>query len=222
MGGRSGYLPDISSKFNFFLQMAVNSQREKDYNSSASGLYNMNALLGEKYVININDRQFKDSVEKESTYRCNNEKCTMIKSTITLDENNEEQKSKQTVRNEVPQSQVRVYSLITPMIESILSKETTTSYWNCPKCKTQNKLIDTTIYQPSISQPSFRRVVPTCPPRGLGVSTRLGYTQKFDEWFYHFLEQLSHQLALYRIEYINLNRVDMAEGTTFADTGDRV
>ena len=140
MGGKSGYLPDISGKFNFFLQMAINSLRQKDYNGSASGLYNMNALLGENYVININDREYKSKVELESTFKCNKEKCTMIKSIITLDENYKEHTSKETTRNEVPYSQVKVYILTTSLLESILTKEKEESFWDCPKCKTKGHI----------------------------------------------------------------------------------
>ena len=67
MPGRSGYLPDISGKFNFFLSMAINSLAQKNYNGAAAGLDNMNALLGKDYIITVNDKLKKQKVNKEFT-----------------------------------------------------------------------------------------------------------------------------------------------------------
>lgn len=220
MVGKSGYLPDISSKFNFFLAMAVNSLRQRNYNAAASGLDNMNALLTSKYVININNKLYKEKVQKESAFRCSNKNCTMIQTTVTLDENYEEQTTKETVRNEVPYSKVNVFTLPSSTLESILTKEKTFDVWICPKCKTQTRLKDTNIYEPTIIQPSFRRVVPECPIRKSGIATRFGFHEKFETWYYDYLVQLSHQLALYRIEYISINHEDMNESFNFQDTGD--
>ena len=51
--GKSGYLPDISSAFSFWRAYAVNRLDQKDYNGATSGLYNINSLLTENYIISI-------------------------------------------------------------------------------------------------------------------------------------------------------------------------
>ena len=60
-------------------------------------------------------------------------------------------------------------------------------------------------------QPFYRKVVPSPPTKQIGLQNRFHFEQEFKEWFYNFLEELQHQLARYRIEYIKLNGHDMAD-----------
>ena len=220
MPGRSGYLPDISGKFNFFLSMAINSLAQKNYNGSAAGLDNMNALLGKDYIITVNDKLYKQKVDKEFTYQCTNKNCTMITTDTTIDENGKEQESKKTVRNEIPYSKVKVFDETLSLVVEVITGKTQIKVWICPDCKTLNKMSETITFDNKLKRPSFRRVVPSPPISKSGIVTRSTFDRDFEAWFYPFLEQLSHQMGLYRIEYISLNHEDMSDRLTFEDKGD--
>jgi hypothetical protein len=75
--------------------------------------------------------------------------------------------------------------------------------WECSSCRYVNPIETTRIKRIRREEPFYLKVVPPCPVRNQGVQNRLGFHQRFSQWFYKYLEELEYQLGLYRIEYSN-------------------
>ena len=193
--GKAGYLPDISSRFSFWTEYAVNHLDEKDWKGAIGGLNNVNSALGEEYIVEVNSQKFYKSIEDRTTYKCTN------------------------CEKENTYSTVKVFDLICPMFEGIITGEKSNKVWICSFCKKDCKLKDTIITVEETVQPFFRKVVPAPPVQKIGLQNRFNFEHEFNAWFYNFMEELQHQLARYRIEYIKVNGFDMAD-TGYVHKGD--
>ncbi|KAF6247502.1 hypothetical protein C6990_03340 [Nitrosopumilus sp. b3] len=185
--GKSGYLPDISSGFTFWRSYAVNCLKDKDYNGATSGLHNINALLTEDYIVSVDTEAYNKQTEENIFYECG------------------------FCKKETAVSNIQVCQILLSPTDSIISKQKTTNKWRCPECEKWVSQQRTNIIKDKLESPYYRRVVPECPTHSIGLGDRLNFSSKFDKWFYNFLEELQHALALYRIEYIAQNGEDMAD-----------
>ena len=185
--GKSGYLPDISSAFSFWRAYAVNSLDQKNYNGATSGLYNINSLLTEDYIVSIDTTQYKNQTDESVFYQC------------------------KFCEKEIQISDIEVCEILLSLTDSILSGQKTTKQWKCPECNKWMSKSTTNIIKNRLEAPYFRRVVPEVLTHGIGLQRRISFPQQFDKWFYNFLEELQHALALYRIEYVAQNGEDMMD-----------
>jgi len=215
--GKSGYLPDISSSFNFWRTYAVNCIQRKDYHGARAGLYNLNACLTDEYVITISTKEYDKSLLDQSFFQC--EYCTMTREDIINKGQEDEQRVKLEIPTEVPFQEVKIEELLAPMIMTLAGVKTV-KVWECPSCHKENMQKDGwNIIRPTQEQPFYRKVVPECPRRLDGVSTRLGWNNKFSDWCYNFLEEIQVSMKFYRIDYISQTGHDM-EDSGFKDQGD--
>ena len=196
MGVKSGYLPDISSRFSFWTEFAVNCLQKKDYKGAIGGLNNINSALDEDYIVKIDSKEYYQQIADMTLYKCT--EC-----------------EKETIY-----SKVKIFDLICPMFEGIITGEKTNKVWICPECHSDCKLKDTTITVEETVQPYYRKVVPSPPTKQIGLQNRFNYEHDFESWFFNFLEELQHQLALYRIEYISQTGHDMVD-SGYVHQGDK-
>ena len=185
--GKSGYLPDISSAFSFWRSYSVNCLDHENYNGASSGLHNINSLLTEDYIVSVDTTQYNKQTEESIFYQC------------------------VFCNKESPQSIIEVCEILLSSTSSIISGKKTSRQWRCPECNKWVLQNRTNIVKDKLESPFYRRVVPECPVQSMGLGSRLTFSSKFEKWFYNFLEELQHALALYRIEYISLNGEDMTE-----------
>ena len=216
--GRSGYLPDISSSFGFWRTFAVNKISQKDYNGASAGLYNLNGCLTEEYVITISTPEYDKAVQDQSYYQC--DYCTMDFEQIINKGRDDETREKIKIPTEIPYNDVKIFELISPLIDSIISGNQIQKVWVCPKCKKENVMNgEWNIITLRKEKPYYLKIVPDCPVRLSGLASRFGWEQKFAKWFYNFLEEVQVSMKQYRIEYIAQNGRDM-EDSGFKDQGD--
>ena len=99
--------------------------------------------------------------------------------------------------------------------------KTTIKYWVCPECHQDNfqKDGEWNTIKSIREQPFTLGVIPEPPKKQKHLSQFLGYPQKFNKWFYNFLEELQAKLVLYRIEYVSQNGHEMIE-PEYKDKGD--
>jgi len=215
---KTDYLLDISSSFGFWRNYAVNKITQKDYNGASVGLYNLNWCLTEEYVITISTPEYDKAVQDQSYFQCDH--CTMMLEEITNKGKDNETRVKTEVPTEIPYNNVKIFELINPLIDSIISGNQIQKVWICPKCKKENVMNgEWNIITPTKEKPYYLKIVPECPVRLSGISTRLGWDNKFSNWFYNFLEEIQVSMKQYRIEYIAQNGHDM-EDSGFKDKGD--
>jgi len=216
--GKSGYLPDISSSFGFWRTFAVNKIAQKDYNGASAGLYNLNGCLTEEYVVTISTNEYEKTVQEQSYFQCDH--CTMMIEEITNKGKDDESRVKVEIPTEISYNDVRIFELISPLIDSIISGNKIQKIWICPKCKKENVMNgEWNIITTQKEKPHYFKIVPECPVKKSGLSTRFGWEQKFSQWFYNFLEEVQVSMKQYRIEYISQNGHDM-EDSGFKDQGD--
>ena len=222
MGGneitKAGWLPNVSSNFEYYRQLAINQMEKKQYASASSSLSNLNGCLGEEYLVTISTAQHDQAIVDRSVYQCSH--CTMpFKKTVNKGEENEHIKEIQ-IPTEIPLSEVRVFDLRVPLVESILRGNTSIKIWVCPECDKENTMDETRKIVPQIVNPYFLKIVRDCPLRLMGISNRLGFHEKFQNWFSNFLEEINWQEVLYRKEYRNQHGFEMEE-SDFKDKGDQ-
>lgn len=192
--GKAGYLPDISGTFSFYRTYAVNCLERKNYHGATAALYNINSLLTEDFIISIDTDEYNKQVRETVWYRCDFcEKDTQLKN--------------------VHQRDKMLFG-----IDALLFGKTL-RVWECPECGEDVPSETTVIIKEKTVKPYFRKVVPDPPERGIGLERRFSFPPAFTRWFFSFLEQLEHQLAKYRIEYISQHGMDMAE-PAYKDKGD--
>jgi len=139
---KAGFLPNISENFGYFRQTAINQMEKKQYASAASSLYNLNACLGEDYLVTISTARYSQAVKSKSAYQCNY--CTMpFEKIINKGEENESTKEIQ-IPTEILISEIKILNVILPLIDSIIQKSKTIKIWICPKCHKENE-IDKTV-----------------------------------------------------------------------------
>ena len=178
---------DISSRFSFWTEYAVNQLDKKNWKGAIGGLNNINSALGEDYIVSINSQEFYKQVADRTNYKCN----YCLKDNIY--------------------SKVKIFDLVCPIFEGVVTGEKTNQIWICSFCKKDCKLKDTIITMEETVQPFYRKVVPAPPFKQIGLNNRFRFEHEFKEWFYNFMEELQHQLARYRIEYIKQNGHDMSD-----------
>ena len=215
---KAGFLPNISENFGYFRQTAVNQFEKKQFVSAASSLYNLNSCLGEEYLVTISTTRYSQAVKNRSAYQCNH--CTMpFTKIINKGEENESTKEIQ-IPTEILISEVKVFDVILPIIDSIIQKSDTMKIWICPECKKENEIDKTVPILPKTVNPFFYKVVWDCPIRLSGIGNKLGFNEKFQSWFDNFLQEINWQEVLYRKEYKAQHGFDMEE-SDFKDKGDQ-
>lgn len=217
--GKSGWLPNISENFSFFKNLAINNLQRKDYEGATSALCNLNECLGEEYLVSISTALYHKTVDKETLYLCNH--CTMMRDRIVNEGQEDEKTVQDEVPTEIPVSQVKIVTLILSTLNQVLLGDKTENVWYCPKCKQQNCLRETDDIPFIKENPFCVQVVWNPPEVGFGVSTRLGFHQKYEKWFNNFLQEITWQEVLYRKEYQNQHGFDMEDQDVYKDKGDK-
>ncbi|MCH7967559.1 MAG: hypothetical protein IIB02_09145 [Thaumarchaeota archaeon] len=96
----------------------------------------------------------------------------------------------------------------------------TRKIWICGKCKNEAPVLDVDEKLSKHEEPFYRgciRVEPVRPITGLAIR-RGSYPAQMRSWCVDFSLELEHQLAVYRIEYINQTGHDM-EDSGYQDKG---
>ena len=165
--GKSGYLPDVSSQFGFWREYAVNSLREKSYESAQAGLYNLNQCLTDEYLVKISTKEYEELVADKTVFQCGF--CTMQQK-IIINEGQEDEKVKLvTSPTEIHYTKIQIHETNCSAVEQLLlgfttptefqnksnvktlsmdslingfkkkyEHRTTKKYWVCPECQNDN------------------------------------------------------------------------------------
>lgn len=152
-----------------------------------SALYNINSLLTEDYVITIDSSEYENQVKESFAFEC-----PYCKETT-------------------PKKDAPLWNKSLSTIDSMILQQEKITSWHCPKCNEDPPAEATKLLHEKTVRPFYRKVVPEPPKQVPGLLMRFTWVPEFKKWFYNFLEQLTHQLALYRIEYMSQHGEDMQE-----------
>jgi hypothetical protein len=98
-------------------------------------------------------------------------------------------------------NKVKVFDLIVPLIESVLTGIKTNMVWICYKCKGVNKIVDTIIAETILQEPYWLGVVARPPRRKDGLQDRGAYDRKMTQWSYIFISELEEKSTQFREDY---------------------
>lgn len=184
-------LPDVNTAFITHRRSAIEALRSFDVDKIFGSLTSWNALLPEdkteegvyKYRILISDIEYQRLTTVQNIAICNH------------------------CKKEIEYKDVRPVVILVPLIESILTKETRSEIWECPKCNKDNKLKETDIIEDSLTEPYFLGVVPKYPRRKDGLMDRHEYERKVTQWAWNFISELEEKSTKVRKDYAE-NKLD--------------
>jgi hypothetical protein len=215
--GKSGYLPDISGRFNQWTGYAVKQLQVKNYEGAIGALDNMNSLLDEEHRITVDTDEYFRKLASEKFYLCNF--CTESRQHIENPEEDPEDHiiTKIKIPTEVNYSEIKVFDRTCDYMESVMTSQRTRKAWICPKCKSTNMMKDTKVIQAEHDEPFYIGIVPEPPMRT--STNRIGFDRRFRRYFNIYSKELEHALMNYRVDYIKDHGEDMAD-RQFVDKGD--
>jgi len=98
-------------------------------------------------------------------------------------------------------NKIKIFDLLVPLVEGILSGNLTSKIWICPKCDNENKIIETDIIESQLQQPYYLGVVPFAPQRKEGLQDRHQYARKVTAWAWNFIAELEEKSTQFREDY---------------------
>ena len=170
-------LPDLNEYWKKYHEKGEAALSRYDYESCVNAFDCMNALMPEKYVIEVNTAKYNELLKNNDFVCC--KKCKL---------NN--------IWNDV-----RVIDLISPFLESIIIKSSTYKAWVCLKCGFENKLSETKLNKTTLKKPYFLKVIPEAEKIPIGLERRTQFNTKMKAWWHNAKVEMDHQLALIRQEY---------------------
>jgi hypothetical protein len=193
-----GYLPDISKNFGYFRNEAINFLNRDNYSGARSCIISLDECLGDEYIVEIDNIKYEEKVKQNSFYVCNHCESTTSK---VINKGTEDEYTKEiTIPTEVLTSETIVYDKMLSQVVSVLMKgQKTERCWDCPKCEKVNPMRKTKKYSDQRQLPDHLKVIPYPPIRQQGLDRQ--FPQKFKNWFWLAMEEITWQEYLYRTEY---------------------
>lgn len=167
-------LPDINTQYIKFTNEAVNGWKSENYEACLGSLYSLNALLPEKYRVELSDELYKARTAEKILNICT--ECN----------------------KEIEHEKIETYQIMLPFVQSVLNKTLYKEVWKCPKCQVENDLLTSKIVIDKPKDPEFFKVVPNPPRLQDGILDGRKYHSKFTVWFWTCLGEIQAQMAQFR------------------------
>lgn len=181
-------LPDLNNYWIKYHDYGLNALTMQNYDGVIGAINGINAILPDEYRVEINSSKYEEQLQSNTLLTCNGCKA------------------------ETNYNEIEPFDMILSNLESVILDSKTVSAWVCPECKKENDFSLTKKIISKHTNPFYHKVINEPPRREQGCQGRLGFHRKMSQWFYGALEELDHQLGLYRKEYVaEGERDDIAE-----------
>ncbi len=220
MGGKVGFLPDVSKNFNYNMIKADQALEMGQYGMAANYLLAVNANFPPEYIIEFNDDEYFRQIRQNRFYECQN--CTTEIEKIINQGEEDEHIKKITQPTRIPASEVRSYDYFVGGYHALMTNDGTVRVWNCPECNEMNPTFGAKIITQEMAQPFFTRVYYNQPRRGIGLSQRQTHDKIFKKWFFGLKNNEYQIMVSYRVEYVNANNGQQMEEPLYEQKGDLV
>lgn len=187
-------LPDINTAYITYRREVISSLKSRNYSACFGSLYALNGLLPVEYRVKISSIDYEEKTRQDIFVICKFCKIELDFKTI------------------------KVFDLLLPLVNSVLSANTHERIWVCTACNKNNRLEQTDMKQKILSEPYFLRIVPKPPQRKDGLMDRSTYHSKIAVWIWTFLDELEERMAQFRDD--NWSKGDESESLDFGDTGE--
>ena len=171
-------LPDLNTQWIIAVREFWTALRSKNYPMLFGALYNINALLPDNYQIEISDKKYFDEVNKQGI--------SLICKYCSA---------------ETKRQDIKIKEVLTTYSVSILTGHKNEKVWYCDKCHKDNILSQAKMINNVLPQPCYLKVVPNPPIRKSDLSDRQQYHRNVERWGLQALNELQHQMSLFRLEY---------------------
>lgn len=171
-------LPDINTILITYRREIIVDLNHKNYSGVVGSLMAINAVLPDKYQVEISTRKYNEHVNQSRLAKCGY--CNYEPELKTL----------------------KIENVLLDSFNELIRNTKNDKVWKCEKCKKMNRMSKTKIIQPKPKMPFFIGIVPEPPERADGMMDRMSYSKKFTAWARNFLVELEHQMGKYRIEYV--------------------
>lgn len=171
-------LPDINTILITYRREIISDLNHRNYSGVIGSLMAINAVLPEKYQVEISTERYNETMNHGLLVKCGNCK--------------EEQELKTLI----------IKKLLLDSFHKLITNSDYERIWRCPKCHQNNKMSKTKIIRPEPKMPYYVGIVPEPPERNDGMIDRTTYRKRFIAWARNFLVELEHQMGKYRIEYV--------------------
>ena len=168
------YLPDINTAYISYRGEAIRSIKSEAYDSAFGALYSLNALLPEEYKVKISSIDYEEATRQDLKIICL--KC----------------------KEKADYKQIRVFDLLLPLLNNLITSKTHEKVWLCPTCKNCNRLEKSEFIQEVLQEPCLLKVVPKPPQRKDGLMDRNSYDRKVTGWLWNMLSELEGRMSAFR------------------------
>jgi hypothetical protein len=182
------YLPDINTAYISYRGEAIRSIKSEHYDSAFGALYSLNALLPEEYKVKISSIEYEEATKQDLKTICNN------------------------CKEKIDYKQIKVFDLLLPLLNNMITGKTYERVWLCPLCKNSNKLEKTEFIQEVLQEPCLLKCVPKPPERKDGLLDRNSYDRKVTRWLWNMLSELEGRMSAFREANWNKGGEDMDLG----------
>jgi len=169
-------LPDINTAFITYRREVLMNLKTKGYASCFGSLFALNALLPEKYRVEISNPTFEETIRAKET----------LMATCKYCKENFEYKNLHAVQ------------VLLTYETHYVSGQQYEKLWTCTKCHKDNQLGETELVQNVLKKPYFIHVVPEPPQRHEGLMARSTYHTKVTSWVWQFLDEIEERMAQFR------------------------
>lgn len=149
----------------------------QDYDSCVGSLHAVNAALPSDYQIVFDSDDYKQKISHPIEIYCKH--CPAI----------------------MKRDDIKIWKMILPLHEQIITKTKTVDAWTCPECKEENILVDSKVIRKERQEPFFTKVVPAPPERKQNLGDRTAYHVKFRAWFNNVVAELTRQISQLRWDH---------------------
>jgi hypothetical protein len=188
-------LPDVNAVLVFYRTQSLKFLSQGKWLGAGGSLNNQNAVLPEDYRVIVDTKTYNTAMETGTFFVCL--KCSA----------------------EVPVQEIKFIQLLNNGLEKTHYNEDYSTHWIhvMQSCGHVNRKSKTEKITERKQEPFYLNCVWQPPKKLSGLSTRFGFKNRYEEWFFQYQKELEHQIGRYRAEYQAQNPDE--EMSDYLDTG---
>lgn len=190
-------LPDLNTGYIKYRNKIIDSIDSGKILNAIGSLYATNGMLPKEHQIIIDDDLYNEKIKQTTIAKCNH--CKSEYPRLDDKTKTEERPTEHNFHD------VRVYTIMIPLLASYVSGNEYDKVWKCSKCNKVNRLTRTKFIKTALQKPYFLQVMPNPPSRKDGLIDRQTYFKKIRKWAWSFLDELEYQMGEYRRNYVPKN-----------------
>lgn len=185
-------LPDINHALVTHRNGVIRARDIDDPIKAEMHLRTIVALLPKEFRVEISTAKYQDAIKASKVYPC------------------------LSCEKEIPADQVVAMDYAMDPVMKAITCSSVSKIWVCPRCEATNSLEQTEAIVDRIEDPAFHKIIPERPIY-TSIYDRTRYGLEWKRWLQISMQEVEHQIGLYRAEYAA--QQDDIEGEVAAGEG---